>query len=72
VTQVSPFAFLNAWKGSDVGPAEADDSCGQLPAEVVGSSARAAGFHLKQAALRRTGDKRLLAWARTYVARASG
>lgn len=41
--------------------------------EVVGSSARAAGFQLQKAALRRTGDSRLLAWAsRTYVERTAG
>jgi hypothetical protein len=48
---------------------------GRLPTvqEVVGSSARAAGFQLQKAALRRSSDNRLLAWAaRTYVARGSG
>ena len=42
------------------------------PQEVLGSSVRAAGFHLQKAALRRTGDNTLLAWAaRTYVKRTS-
>lgn len=48
---------------------------GRLPTaqEVVGSSARAAGFQLQKAALRRTGDNRVLAWAaRTYIERTSG
>ncbi|GAA1479226.1 hypothetical protein GCM10009623_36720 [Nocardioides aestuarii] len=40
------------------------------PAEVAGSSVRAAGFGLQKAALRRTSDSRLLAWAaRRYVRR---
>lgn len=43
------------------------------PQEVLGSGVRAAGFHLQKAALRRTKDHRLLAWAaRTYVERTSG
>jgi hypothetical protein len=48
---------------------------GRLPTaqEVFGSGVRAAGFHLQKAALRRTSDNRLLAWAaRTYVERTSG
>jgi hypothetical protein len=48
---------------------------GRLPTaqEVLGSGVRAAGFHLQKAALRRTSDNRLLAWAaRTYVERTSG
>jgi hypothetical protein len=48
---------------------------GRLPTaqEVVGSGVRAAGFHLQKAALRRTSENRLLAWAaRTYVERTSG
>jgi hypothetical protein len=48
---------------------------GRLPSpqEVLGSSVRAAGLHLQKAALRRTSDNALLAWAaRTYVARTSG
>ena len=41
--------------------------------EVVGSTARAVGFGLQKAALRRTADNRLLARAaRAYVARTSG
>ena len=41
--------------------------------EVVGSTARAIGFGLQKAALRRTRDNRLLARAaRAYVARTSG
>ena len=41
--------------------------------EMVSSGARAAGFRLQKAALRRTGDNRLLAWAsRAYVERTSG
>ena len=43
------------------------------PQEVLGSSARAAGFQLQKTALRRTADNRLLAWAsRTYVERTAG
>lgn len=43
------------------------------PQEVLGSGVRAARFHLQKAALRRTSDNRLLAWAaRTYVERSSG
>ena len=43
------------------------------PQEVLGSGARAASFHLQKAALRRTGDNRLLAWAaRRYVEVTSG
>jgi hypothetical protein len=43
------------------------------PQEVLGSSIRAAGFHLQKAALRRTNDNALIAWAaRTYVKRTSG
>ena len=48
---------------------------GRLPTaqEVLGSGVRAAGFHLQKAALRRTSNNRLLAWAaRTYVERTSG
>lgn len=48
---------------------------GRLPTaqEVLGSGIRAAGFHLQKAALRRTSDYRVLAWAaRTYVERTSG
>ena len=48
---------------------------GRLPTaqEVFGSSVRAAGFHLQKAALRRTSNHRLLAWAaRAYVERTSG
>jgi hypothetical protein len=48
---------------------------GRLPTtqEVLGSGVRAAGFHLQKAALRRTGDNRLLAWAaRRYVELTSG
>jgi hypothetical protein len=43
------------------------------PQEVMGSAARAAGFGLRKAALRRTAHNRLLARAaRAYVARTSG
>jgi hypothetical protein len=49
------------------------DSRLPTPQEVLGSGIRAAGFHLQKAALRRTSDHRLLAWAaRTYVERTSG
>ncbi len=41
--------------------------------EVMGSAARVVGFGLRKAALRHTGDNRLLARAaRAYVARTSG
>jgi hypothetical protein len=43
------------------------------PQEVLGSGVRAAGFHLQKAALRRTSDNALLAWAaRTYLERTAG
>jgi len=48
---------------------------GRLPTphEVLASGVRAAGFHLQKAALARTRDNRLLAWAaRTYVEHTSG
>jgi hypothetical protein len=43
------------------------------PREVLGSSVRAAGFQLQKAALRRTDNNALIAWAaRSYVRRTSG
>ena len=44
-----------------------------MPQEVVSSGLRAAGFHVRKAALRRSRDNALLAWAaRTYVERTAG